>query len=233
MKVRIKFKKYGPMKFIGHLDIMRYFQKCMRRAEVNIAYTTGFSPHQIMSFAAPLGVGLCSEGEYFDIELQEGQSSQQILESLNQVMVPGMEIISVKALKNQNENAMASVAAAKYFITFKEDSFDSDFIQKGTLFFKQDSILVTKKTKKNEISFDLKPHIYHYEMTDVGLYLFVDASSSGNIKPTLVLEALCGFCNVPYKPFSYQITRLDTYTNTGGEEGTNNFVPLDMAGVEF
>ena len=57
MKIRIKFRKYGTMKFIGHLDVMRYFQKAIRRSEVNIRYSEGFSPHQIMSFAAPLGVG--------------------------------------------------------------------------------------------------------------------------------------------------------------------------------
>lgn len=56
------------MKFIGHLDTMRYFQKAMRRADIDIAYSTGFSPHQIMSFAAPLGVGITSDGEYLDIE---------------------------------------------------------------------------------------------------------------------------------------------------------------------
>ena len=68
MKVRIKFKKTGIMKFIGHLDVMRYFQKVNRRADVDIAYSGGFSPHQIMSFASPLGLGLTSEGEYLDME---------------------------------------------------------------------------------------------------------------------------------------------------------------------
>ena len=56
MKVRIKFRKQGVMKFIGHLDVMRYFQKAIRRADIDIAYTEGFSPHMILSFAAPLGV---------------------------------------------------------------------------------------------------------------------------------------------------------------------------------
>ena len=64
MRIRIKFRKYGVMRFIGHLDIMRYFQKAMRRANIDIAYSEGFSPHQIMSFAAPLGVGITSDGEY-------------------------------------------------------------------------------------------------------------------------------------------------------------------------
>ena len=68
MKIRIKFRKWGVMKFIGHLDMMRYFQKVMRRADVDIRYSEGFSPHQIMSFAAPLGVGITSDGEYLDID---------------------------------------------------------------------------------------------------------------------------------------------------------------------
>ena len=51
MKIRIKFAKYGTMKFIGHLDTMRFFQKALRRADIDIKYSEGFSPHQIMSFA--------------------------------------------------------------------------------------------------------------------------------------------------------------------------------------
>ena len=67
MKIRIKFAKYGVMKFIGHLDVMRFFQKAIRRADIDIRYSEGFSPHPVMSFAAPLGVGMESIGEYFDI----------------------------------------------------------------------------------------------------------------------------------------------------------------------
>ena len=77
MKIRIKFRKYGTMKFIGHLDVMRYFQKAIRRAEVNIRYSEGFSPHQIMSFAAPLGVGITSKGEYVDIEVLDTENSKK------------------------------------------------------------------------------------------------------------------------------------------------------------
>ena len=58
MKLRIKFNKFGAVKFIGHLDVMRFFQKALRRADIDVAYSGGFSPHQIMSFASPLGVGL-------------------------------------------------------------------------------------------------------------------------------------------------------------------------------
>ena len=63
MKIRVKFSKYGPLRFIGHLDVMRFFQKAIRRAGIDVVYTNGFSPHQVMSFAAPLGVGLCGLGD--------------------------------------------------------------------------------------------------------------------------------------------------------------------------
>ena len=83
MKIRIKFRKYGTMKFIGHLDVMRYFQKAIRRSEVNIRYSEGFSPHQIMSFAAPLGVGITSKGEYVDIEVLDTENSKKMIDRLN------------------------------------------------------------------------------------------------------------------------------------------------------
>ena len=89
MKVRVRFAKYGSMKFIGHLDIMRFFQKAIRRAGIDIRYSEGFSPHQIMSFAAPLGVGMESLGEYMDIELVSASDPQEIKEALNGQMVDG------------------------------------------------------------------------------------------------------------------------------------------------
>ena len=89
MKIRIKFRKTGIMKFIGHLDVMRYFQKAIRRADVEICYSGGFSPHQIMSFAAPLGVGITSNGEYVDIEVHSTGTTAEMLERLNAVMAEG------------------------------------------------------------------------------------------------------------------------------------------------
>ena len=110
MKLRIKFKKYGPVRFIGHLDVMRFFQKANRRAELDVAYTGGFSPHQIMSFAAPLGVGLTSNGEYMDLEVYSLTSCEDVKTRLNAASVPGIEITSVKILPDKAGNAMASVA---------------------------------------------------------------------------------------------------------------------------
>lgn len=127
MKIRIKFTKYGPLRFIGHLDVMRFFQKAIRRAGIDVTYTTGFSPHQVMSFAAPLGVGLTSNGEYMDIQVnsipspRDGLTSCQVLtQQLNSASVRGLDVISVRILPENAGNAMASVAAASYTVRFRE-----------------------------------------------------------------------------------------------------------------
>ena len=106
MKYRIKFSKYSSMVFIGHLDMMRYFQKAIRRAGLPIAYSTGFSPHQILSFAAPLGVGLFSNGEYADLEFTTEVKTAECKKRLQSVMVEGVDILSVKVLPKDAGNAI-------------------------------------------------------------------------------------------------------------------------------
>ena len=106
MKARIKFKKYGVMRFIGHLDVMRFFQKLMRRADIPIAFTGGYSPHMIMSFASPLGIGLTSDGEYMDIELTAPIDSAQAVERMNAECVEGIEVVSLKQIPDEKKNCL-------------------------------------------------------------------------------------------------------------------------------
>ena len=81
MRMMVVFEKGPELRFIGHLDLMRFFQKAVRRANIDICYSEGFSPHQIMSFAAPLGVGVTSDGEYFDIEVNSTMSTEEAIKA--------------------------------------------------------------------------------------------------------------------------------------------------------
>ena len=121
MNIRVRFSKYGFLKFIGHLDVMRYFQKAIRRADIDILYSEGYSPHQIMSFASPLGLGITSEGEYMDIAVGQTDSSVESIRRLNAQMAEGIEILSYRQLPEKSTNAMASVAAADYVVDFREE----------------------------------------------------------------------------------------------------------------
>ncbi len=231
MKLRIKFKKFGPVRFIGHLDVMRFFQKAIRRADIDVRYTTGFSPHQVMSFAAPLGVGLTSNGEYMDIEVNSMVSCQDVMERLNQASVPGIEVISVKILPEGAGNAMASVAAASYTVRFREGRKPAVEISAALPgFLAKKQLLITKETKKGSREVDLRPGIYRLEWSRDAFYMIVDASSGKNIKPVQVIEALLADCEEVLQENALLITREEVYTNVG-TEAQPKLVSLDEIGV--
>ncbi len=233
MKIRIKFRKYGNLKFIGHLDVQRFFQKAVRRAEIDVAYTGGFSPHQIMSFAAPLGVGLESNGEYMDMEVVTFSGSKDTVTRLNKAGVDGIEILSAKLLPENAGNAMASVAAAGYTVRFRQGRAPSfDWKSALSLFFAKESIIIEKETKKSTMEMDLKPGIFKLEIIDDSIYMLLDASSSGNIKPGMVIDAFMQENGASLMENALLITREETYTNSGTFEAPV-FVPLDDIGEEF
>ena len=121
MKVRIKFSKEGPVKFVGHLDTMRYFQKAIRRANLPVAFSGGYSPHMIMSFASPLGIGLTSDGEYFDIELTEAIDSKTAVKRMNEVSIEGIEIISFRKIPDdKKQTGMTILAGADYLVSVRK-----------------------------------------------------------------------------------------------------------------
>ena len=75
----------------------------------------------IMSFAQPLGVGVTSDGEYFDIEITKPISSENAVAQLNAVMVEGIEVISFREISSDKKaSGMTIVAAADYKVTFPE-----------------------------------------------------------------------------------------------------------------
>lgn len=235
MKIRIKFSKLGAMKFVGHLDIMRYFQKAIRRADIDICYSEGFSPHQIMSFAAPLGVGLTSTGEYMDIEVNHSDSSAAMIKRLNQTMADGISILSVKKLPDTAKNAMSIVAAADYRLTFREGSEPEDldeWINGFTAFLEQENIPYLKKTKKGEREMNLKPLIYQHQVENASILLQVSTGSSDNLKPEMIVDAYCLSIGCDLKPFAIQIERQEVYADLGSEE-ERKLVSLNQLGEDI
>lgn len=228
MKLRVKFSKHGAIRFIGHLDVMRFFQKAIRRAEIDVTYSQGFSPHQIMSFAQPLSVGHESNGEYMDIQVNSLVSCEDVKNRLNAVSVEGIQVLSVIELPEDATIAMASVAAARYTVAFREGREPKlDIPNVLTEFLAQEQILYTKESKKGSREMDLKPGIYelNYEPRK-GFLMLLDAASGSNIKPSQVIEALLANYGEELQENALLVTREDTYTNIGSEEEPK-LVPLD------
>ena len=222
------------MKFIGHLDIMRYFQKAIRRAEIPIAFTSGYSPHMIMSFANPLGVGLTSDGEYFDIELTESIASKEAVRRLNEQMVDGMEIVSfVQIPDDKKSKGMSIVAGADYLSSVKNGSLPEDLAEKLEAFYAQNEICVVKKTKKSEKEVDIRTMIYKLECRDGKIYMRVAAGSVQNLKPELVTEAFARYLGMDDEEVAFTHHRLETFAESEDADGKTVLVPLDALGTEI
>ena len=167
MKTRIKFSKCGSMRFVGHLDVMRYFQKAFRRAQIPVSYSQGFSPHQLMSFSSPLGIGLSSDGEYMDLTLDQVEDADRIVEQMNEQMNEEIRVRNLTILKDDAGHlSMAMLAACDYMIAAKPDK--TSFLERVDLeelvhrFMEQSSIKILKKepsVRGKEV--DIRDNIYH------------------------------------------------------------------------
>ncbi|WP_274421765.1 TIGR03936 family radical SAM-associated protein [Blautia sp. XA-2221] len=234
MKVRIKFTKTGYMKFVGHLDTMRYFQKAIRRAELPVAFSGGYSPHMIMSFAAPLGVGTTSLGEYFDMELTETVPTDEIEKRLNAVMVEGVTVCSARQVEDgKASTAMALVAAADYFVAFRPGKEPcGNWQDKLADFLAQKEITVTKKTKRSEKTVDIRPFIYQMKVCDGGVFMQLASASSNYTKPELVMDTFVRWMGREPQEFSYMIERREVYADAG-EDKNSRFLPLEALGEKI
>ena len=211
------------MKFVGHLDTMRYFQKAIRRAELPVAFSGGYSPHMIMSFAAPLGVGTTSLGEYFDMELTETVPTKEIEERLNAVMVDGVSVCSARQVEDgKASTAMALVAAADYFVQFREGKEPAA---------SQKEIIVTKKTKRSEKTIDIRPYIYEMHLDGEGVFMQLASASSNYTKPELVMDTFLRWMKEEPFPFAYMIERREIYANKGDEEH-RKLISMEALGEE-
>ena len=103
---RFKFSKGEGVKFIGHLDVLKAFQRALKRADLPIAYSQGFNPHQLISFASPLSLGYTSEGEYGDFKLTEFVKSEIVMEKLNNALPNDMKAEKIILLKDGVKNTM-------------------------------------------------------------------------------------------------------------------------------
>lgn len=235
MKARLRFVKLKEMQYIGHLDLMRYFQKLFRRSGLDVSYSKGFNPHQIMSFASPLGVGLTSIGEYLDVSLESlgGYSTDEWINIINGHSNGLILVTAFMIMPDDIKPSMSLLSAASYRIEM--DS--RDIASNAERFFADnESIIYIKETKKSQKEIDLKKeipvlsadyNIFTDKMNELCTYdseyetRYIDAAAANciymlcrsgsvlNIKPEM-------FFDIYKKDADYQIMRLDMFTGDSG-----------------
>ena len=231
MIIRVKFGKEGALRFIGHLDVLRTFQKIFRRAGIPMAFSQGFSPHPIMSFALPLGLGLSSEGEYLDAEIaldRPGQNPEgsaegpfpvrELLPRLRAATSADLPVYVVRILPEGSGNAMASVGRASYRLAIRPEW--EEMLRCGAeRLMARESIPIEKETKTRTVEMDLRPCLYRIQVQSGALFLEIAAGSKANVKPERVWEELIRAAEGPEDAVPSAIRRLDLMQEDGTSLG--------------
>ncbi len=225
VSVRFKFSRKGPVRYTGHLDMLRYFQKAVMRSGLPARYSEGFHPHQIMSFAYPLGVSMETEGDYMDLDLTQEMGEEEMTERLNAVMNEGIKVSRATVLKENAQNAMALVAAADYRISINGGT-DKVRAAVDELMAKEEILIdggETKRGKKKKDPKNIRQGILDMRVLEDGSVFMRLLSGSGfNVRPADVFdklnEAACGGISTDC------ICRLEIYASVD-----DRLIPLSEA----
>lgn len=176
----LTYKRGDSIKYVSHLDFVRVFGRAFRRAELPIAYSEGFNPHPLLTFALPLSVGYTSECELMEFVMEKELETEEIKEKLQKAMPIGIEITEVCKGKTR----MKKLDNALYIV--KAENLPDDLSE----FLSLDSILIEKKTKSGIKEADIRADIKNITLKDGCLEMLLSAGSRANLKPEVVINAM-------------------------------------------
>lgn len=223
MILRAKFNKRNYLKYISHLDLMRLFQRAFNKADIPIKYSEGFNPQPKFSIAAPLSLGIESEEEYMDIEL-EYIPVDEFVKKMNKVLPKDIQILAGKYLKKA-ESLNSIIEWADYEIKFdiKDKKEEINNIINNWLNKKEIIItrIIKKKGKESVKEVNIRPFIRYIIVKDNGSYTTITAllktGSNGNLNPNDFINTLNRDCDLNIDMDTLSIKRLGLYAERNGE----------------
>ena len=194
-KYAVGFSKTGTICYTSHLDIMRLFNRVIKRAGIKLAYSHGFNPHPKMVFAQPLSLGYTGLNEYIEIETTEDHEPGYIAEKLSELMPPGLDIKGCERMAEGRKTLAAMTVAAEYMIEIPlAEPVDMSDGEIAELYMSQDRIITLKKQKKKKVpvEIDIKPMIRQLQVSQQdGLIVIdtvLDSGSISNLSPELLIK---------------------------------------------
>ena len=218
MKYWLRYSKIGLLKYVGHLDMLRHWERILRRAELPLAFSQGFSPHPLISLAAPLPVGQESQAEYLELELREAVEPLALLVAVGESLPVGLRAMAAAAVPVATKSLMGLVRFADYRLHGLEVA---DLLPNLQGFLSTPSFAFTVKRKGGAKEVDIRPLVREASISGDTVTACLATGSTGNLRPEDLLRALCA--NTPIA-----IMRQELYLEPGGQLVT----PWQFLGVD-
>lgn len=165
-RLRIKFSKFGPTRFISHLDVARTWERALNRAKIPMAYSQGFNRRPLMSFATATPLGTTSDCELVDIWTKEHVDVAQTGETIAAKMAPGIKILEINEVPLSGKKLQVITVDSTFEITITEEVDRDELRHKVADLLAADKIIRVREVKKKAKEFDLRPMVYDLQLVE-------------------------------------------------------------------
>jgi radical SAM-linked protein len=195
MRIRITFTKQGPLRYTGHLDLHKLWERTARRADLPLAYSQGFHPQPKMNIAAALPLGFSSRCEVLDMRLKNDIPLDGLSEKLQATLPEGIRVLNVESVDEHLPALQTLVASAEYEVTLKEPVEGSDLERRVVTVMASEALPRERRGK----SYDLRPLIEELHCIEPAqeqlpglfkIYMRLSAREGATGRPEEVLDAL-------------------------------------------
>ena len=200
MRIRITFSKQGPLRYTGHLDLHKLWERAARRAELPLAYSQGFHPQPKMSLAAALPLGFSSTCEMLDMRLERDVELDGLSARLNETLPPGIRVTGVEQIDERAPALQTQVVEAEYQVELGEPVDPSELKRRVEAAMESKSIPRERRGKK----YDLRPLIESIEAVDDKIVMRLAAREGATGRPEEVLDVL----GIAFEETKIERTRL-------------------------
>ena len=223
--IRFKYKKEDEMIFISHLDLQRLLQRAFRRAKINLSYSEGFNPHPKMSYGNALALGVESQGEYVDIEIEDDIDVKEFLERINEQLPEGIKFIKGQEIDPKTPSLSSVIVYGEYIFNIDlESPLSKEFVKSRVLnFIKSEEIIVTKKNKKGKnVDVDIRPLIRNFDLVSlddnrVTFESTIATGSKANLNINILIPQILNRLDLDIDPREVGVLRRDLYKVEDGQ----------------
>ena len=203
MRIRVTFAKQGALRYTGHLDLHKLWERTARRAELPLAYSQGFHPQPKMNIAAALPLGFSSRCEVMDMRLQDDIPLDGLAEKLQNTLPTGIRVLNVERVDDGEPALQTQVASAEYEITLKEPMDPSELERRIGLVIASESLPRERRGKP----YDLRPLVEELSLIPSPLpliFMRLTAQEGATGRPEEVLDVL----GIPFEETRIERTKL-------------------------
>ena len=197
-RIRAYFAKRERVRYISHLDVLRYWERAIRRAELPLSYSQGFTPHPKIQFAGPLPLGYLAEREVVDVSLDGRVELDEFLARIAGQTVPDLPLIDAEEIPLSTPPAQAAALWADYVVDLPDVQRERASLESGR-FLALDSLEWTEERRERQRVYDLREAVASLSVLDgepgsdgIRLRMRLSATPDFMVRPEPVLAALFG-----------------------------------------